>query len=72
MDAEHLILRAKEAADKLYHEGISLDKLNFHRGFLESTIRELVVYLNHSQELLANATDEIKTLHDELRNLRND
>ena len=72
MNAENLINRAKEAADNLYHEGISLDKLNFHRGFLESTIRELVVHLNHSQELLNCATDEIKTLHAELRNLRND
>jgi len=72
MDAQTLIDRAKNAADKLYYEGDSMDKLNFHRGYLESTIRELVVYLNHSQELLSYATDEIKTLHDELRNLRND
>jgi phage-related tail protein len=72
MNAESLILRAKEAADKLYYEGISLDKLNFHRGYLESTIRELVVQLNNTQELLSYATDEIKSLKDELRNLRND
>lgn len=65
MDADTLIHRAKDAADKLYHEGISLDKLSFQRGFLESTIRELCVYLQ-------NANAEIKTLHDELRNLRND
>ena len=69
MDAEALIFRAKDAADKLYHEGISLDKLNFHRGFLESTIRELVVLINRQQELLEYSNDEIKTLQDELRNL---
>ena len=72
MDAQTLINRAKDAADKLYYEGDSMDKLNFHRGYLESTIRELVVYLNHSQELLAYANDEIKTLQDALRNLNYD
>lgn len=72
MDAQALIQRAKDAADKLYHEGISLDKLHFHRGYLESTIRELVVHLNNTQEMLNYATDEIKTLQAELRNLRND
>ena len=72
MDADTLIHRAKDAADKLYHEGISLDKLSFHRGFLESTIRELVVLVNRQQELLEYTNDEIKTLKDELRNLQND
>ena len=60
MTADQLINRAQEAADKLYHDGLSLEKLNFHRGFLESTIRELVIYLD-------NANEEIKTLQDELR-----
>ena len=72
MNSNHLIERARAAATKLYHEGNSLEKMNFHIGFLESTIRELVVQLNNTQELLSYATDEIKSLHDELRNLRND
>ena len=55
MNADQLINRAKEAADKLYQDGLSLEKLNFHRGFLESTIRELVIYLD-------NANEEIKIL----------
>jgi hypothetical protein len=65
MNADQLINRAKEAADKLYHDGLSLEKLNFHRGFLESTIRELVIYLD-------NANEEIKTLQAEIKELRND
>ena len=65
MNADQLINRAKEAADKLYQDGLSLEKLNFHRGFLESTIRELVIYLD-------NANEEIKTLQAEIKDLRND
>lgn len=62
MNAEKLIQRANEAANKLYHEGNSLEKMFFHRGYLESTIRELCVYLE-------NANAEIRTLQAELRNL---
>ena len=67
MDAEALIHRAKDAADKLYHEGISLDKLNFHRGFLESTIRELVYVIQDLEGDISNLKHEILVLQKELR-----
>ena len=59
MNADFLIQRAQEAADKLYQDN-STDKLNYQIGFLYGTIRELCIYLE-----IANA--EIKTLQDELR-----
>ena len=68
MNADFLIQRAQEAADKLYQDN-NPDKLNYHIGFLHGTIRELVVLVNRQQELLEYSNDEIKTLQDELRNL---
>ena len=59
MNADFLIQRAQEAADKLYQDN-NPDKLNYHIGFLHGTIRELCIYLD-------NANTEIKTLQDELR-----
>ena len=69
MNADQLISRARSATDKLYQDDNTPGKKNFHIGFLESTIRELVVLINRQQELLEYSNDEIKTLQDELRNL---
>ena len=69
MNADQLISRARSATDKLYQDDNTPGKKNFHIGFLESTIRELVVLINRQQELLEYTNDEIKTLQDELRNL---
>jgi phage-related tail protein len=66
MDANTLINRAKEATDKLYYDN-DLGKKDFHIGYLESTIRMLVTQLNHTNEMLENATDEIETLQYELK-----
>ena len=67
MDANTLILRAKEATDKLYYDN-DFGKKDFHIGYLESTIRTLVAQLNQAIEIIDIAADEIKTLEDELRN----
>lgn len=61
MNADFLIQRAQEAADKLYQDN-NPDKLNYQIGFLYGTIRELCIYLE-------NANAEIRTLQAELRNL---
>ena len=42
MNADQLIARARSATDKLYQDDNTPGKKNFHIGFLESTIRELV------------------------------
>ena len=67
MNSNHLIERARAAATKLYHEGNSLEKMNFHIGFLESTIRELVYTIQDLEKDVSNAQDEITTLKKELR-----
>ena len=67
MNADQLISRARSATDKLYQDDNTPGKKNFHIGFLESTIRELVYVIQDLEGDISNLKHEILVLQKELR-----
>ena len=67
MNADQLISRARSATDKLYQDDNTPGKKNFHIGFLESTIRELVYVIQDLEGDISTLKHEILVLQKELR-----
>ena len=66
MNADQLIARARQATNNLYDDD-TFGKKNYHIGFLESTIRELVYVIQDLEGDISNLKHEILVLQKELR-----